>query len=114
MAEPTGNPRPWYRNLPLIWGLSFIALGLGNWITGSVHLAEHAQVVAEPHVAGRSRGHDAATDAEMEVARVRMDFYHVVTSGGRLMTGAGIVLAAFGLARSLRSEARRSDRKQGT
>ncbi len=102
-------PRPWYKNTPLIAGLVLIALGLGNWVTGSTRTAEHAQQIEESEQAP-SRGGVSSTRPsaeEVEIARVRMDFYHVVASGGRLMTAAGFLLATFGLARSLRPQARR-------
>jgi hypothetical protein len=109
--------RSWYRNLVLVCGLALVALGLGNWVTGTLRLREHAAELATLESADRARGQtesaDAAMSAEIEVARVRTDFYHVVASGGRLMTAAGIVLVAFGLARSLRGEARRSTRRHG-
>ena len=101
--------RQWYKNLPLMAGLVLIALGLGNWITGSIRTAEHAQQIEEslqaPSRGGVSSKRPSAE--EVEIARVRMDFYHVVASGGRLMTAAGFLLTTFGLARSLRPRARK-------
>ena len=40
---------------------------------------------------------------EIEIARTRMDFYHVIATGGRAMTALGVVIATFGVARQLRS-----------
>lgn len=102
-------PRPWYKNTPLIAGLVLIALGLGNWITGSIRTAEHAQQIEDARQDASHGGLSSSrpTAEEVEIARVRMDFYHVVASGGRLMTAAGFLLATFGLARSLRPQARR-------
>ncbi len=109
--EAPATPRPWHRDLTLISGLVLLVLGAGNWITGSVRMAEHAGAIERtvPALAAspeRARIVEAAVRAELEVARVRMDFYHVVASGGRLMFAAGAVLAGFSLARSLRGEAR--------
>ena len=103
--------RPWYRDLVLVSGLSLIALGVGNWATGSARLREHAEDIVHLE-ASSAGGADAPVQAELEVARARMDFYHVVTSGGRLMAAAGIVVCAFALARSLRGEARRGAKRQ--
>lgn len=99
--------RPWYKNTPLVAGLVLIALGLGNWITGSLRTAEHAQEIEAARQAPSRGGvsSDRPTPEEVEIARVRMDFYHVVASGGRLMTFGGFLLATFGLARSLRPQA---------
>jgi hypothetical protein len=103
--------RAWYRNLVLVIGLALIALGAGNWITGTVRLREHAAEIEQLEAAPETREDHGALMAELEVARVRMDFYHVVASGGRLLAASGIVLVAFGLARSLRGEARRGAKR---
>jgi len=103
------RPRPWYKNIPLVAGLVLMALGLGNWITGTIRTAEHAaqleEAVQPPSRGGVTSKRPSAE--EVEIARVRMDFYHVVASGGRLMTAVGFLLATFGLARALRAQARK-------
>ncbi|HZR80574.1 MAG TPA: hypothetical protein VFD92_05700 [Candidatus Binatia bacterium] len=126
MSASVTLDRRWYRNLVLVTGFVLIALGLGNWVTGTVRLREHADEIAaleasdagsrdgRARVDAGSRDGRAAVNAELEVARNRMDFYHVVASGGRLMTAAGIVLAAFGVARRLRGEARRVSKRSAT
>jgi hypothetical protein len=92
-------------------GLVLLALGLGNWITGTIRTAEHQERIeaaalrSSPSPDGETS--DRPSEEEVEIARVRMDFYHVVASGGRLMTLAGVLLTTFGLARSLRPQARR-------
>jgi hypothetical protein len=92
----------WYRNLPLVVGLVIMLLGLGNWLTGEIRTEEHrASALAE----GANGVRPSAE--EVEIARVRMDFYHVVASGGRLLAAGGFLLAAIGLARHLRPPARR-------
>ena len=102
------RPWPWYKNLPLVTGIGLIALGLGNWVTGSVRLAEHAPVATSaPATEEHDRNGRLSKDPEVELAQVRMDFYHVVASGGRLMTAAGLIVAMFGLARQRGREARR-------
>lgn len=108
-ARRRAKPQQWYKNLPLVAGLVLIALGLGNWITGSLRTAEHAQQIEDSRQAPSRGGvsSERPTAEEVEIARVRMDFYHVVASGGRLMTAAGFLLATFGLARTLRPQARR-------
>ncbi len=101
--------RVWYKNTPLVAGLVLMALGLGNWITGSLRTAEHSQQIEESRQEASRGGlsNSRTTAEEVEIARVRMDFYHVVASGGRLMTAAGFLLATFGLARSLRPQVTR-------
>lgn len=103
--------RPWYKSTTIVAGLVLMALGAGNWITGTIRLREHEEVAtalpAPADTAPRSGSNDAPTEEEVEIARLRMDFYHVVASGGRLMTAGGFVLLTFGLARRLRPQAKR-------
>jgi hypothetical protein len=94
---------PWYRNLPLVVGLVLMLLGLGNWLTGEIRTEEHRASALEE----RENGLGPSAE-EIEIARVRMDFYHVVASGGRLLAAAGFLLAAIGVARRRRPPARRS------
>ncbi|HEY8515773.1 MAG TPA: hypothetical protein VIS07_09710 [Candidatus Binatia bacterium] len=83
-------------------------LGAGNWITGTIRLREHEPIATTPLPAATvSPRHGSPSAEEIEIARGRMDFYHVVASGGRLMTAAGFVLLTFGLARRLRPQAKR-------
>lgn len=110
MSEPAA--KPWYKSTTLIAGVVLLALGAGNWITGTIRLREHEAVVNAPRPApspraSQARPRSAPADEEIEIARLRMDFYHVVATGGRLMTAAGFVLVTFGLARRLRPQAKR-------
>ncbi|MFM8411096.1 MAG: hypothetical protein ACKOCT_12535 [Alphaproteobacteria bacterium] len=97
---PESQRSPWYRNHLLVAGLGLIALGVGNWATGAARLADIAATAVSEPAARTTRGHEAAVDADVEVARVRQDFYHVVATGGRLLVATVIVLAAFGAVRA--------------
>ena len=100
--------RAWYKNMPLVTGIGLVLLGAGNWATGTVRLREHAAIATSaPQPEADAAGARVAKDPELELAQVRMDFYHVVASGGRLMTAAGVIVAMFGLARQLGREARK-------
>jgi len=103
-----GPRKPWYKSTTLMTGLVLLALGAGNWITGTIRLREHEAVLTAVGPPPTTTPAEVApTDEEIEVARLRMDFYHVVASGGRLMTAAGFVLLTFALARRLRPQAKR-------
>jgi hypothetical protein len=100
-----GDPNArWYRNLPLVVGLVLMLLGLGNWLTGEIRTEEQRASALQE----RPNGIGPSAE-EIEIARVRMDFYHVIASGGRLLAAAGFLLAAIGLARHLRPPNRRSE-----
>lgn len=111
--QPETSPDRWYKSVLLIIGLVLLLLGVGNWATGTVRLREHEAIVRAPVPpptpgAIRSRGgRRGSSHEEIAIARARMDFYHVVASGGRLMTVAGFVLVTFALARRLRPQAKR-------
>jgi len=110
--RPETPPDRWHKSGLVVAGLVLLLLGIGNWATGTVRLREHEAIVRAPSPApqGASRphgGHGSSGQEEVEIARVRMDFYHVVASGGRLMTVAGFVLVTFALARRVRPQAKR-------
>lgn len=107
------GPDRWYKSSLQVAGLVLLLLGVGNWVTGTIRLREHEVIVRTPMptpqgVAHPHGGSGDSTAEEIEIARGRMDFYHVVASGGRLMTLAGFVLVTFALARRLRPQAKRS------
>ncbi len=110
---PPASPDRWYKSTLLVSGLVLLVLGIGNWVTGTVRLREHEAIVRAPgptpHAMSRPHaGPAGSSQEEIEIARGRMDFYHVVASGGRLMTLAGFVLVTFALARRLRPQAKRN------
>lgn len=103
----------WYKSTLLVSGLVLLLLGVGNWVTGTIRLREHEAIVRTPmptpHGVAHPHGGPGGSSAEeIEIARGRMDFYHVVASGGRLMTLGGFVLVTFALARRLRPQAKRN------
>jgi hypothetical protein len=108
VSAPVPPRRAWYRNHFLVAGLGLVALGIGNWATGAMRLRDIAETRVSRVPSQRVRAEAAAVDADVEVARVRQDFYHVVATGGRLLVATGIVLAAVGAVRG-----RRRDRPSG-
>jgi len=105
--------QPLHKNVVVVTGVVLVLLGIGNWATGEVRLREHEELIASiEHAApgeAKAATHNAdGDDEELELARVRMDFYHVVATGGRLVTAIGLVLTAIGLARYLRARGRTS------
>jgi hypothetical protein len=95
--------RRYYQSRFLVTGVSLLVLGAGNVLIGSIKLAQYQHVVAE----GRARGYFPDTrissrvlrpvDDEGErynIARAKVDLYHVVLSGGLLMLALGTILTA--------------------
>jgi hypothetical protein len=101
-AAPTRmRIRRWYESRFLIFGVMFLLLGVGNTVVGTQKLSEYRELVAE----GRARGYFPETKASerlvrplddqgerYNIARAKVDLYHVVLSGGLLMTGIGLIL----------------------
>ncbi|MDX2168576.1 MAG: hypothetical protein SF182_15985 [Deltaproteobacteria bacterium] len=99
-----------YPALPI--GLVLVVLGVGNWAVSHSKLAEYAARAAAPQAIdsgsladfrrlsprtnarvldGLHRGPSAA-----DIATAKRDFYAVLATGGRLIAGVGLLLAAVG------------------
>ena len=91
----------WYESRFFIFGVTFLVLGAGNTFVGTTKLSEYQTLVAE----GRARGYFPETNMSEQlvrplddqgerynIARAKVDLYHVVLSGGLLMTGIGLIL----------------------
>lgn len=100
-----------------VTGLVLMLLGAGNWIVGSVQVNHYRAVVA----AGPDSGTDGAYGGvgkrtpqgnreilgriheereQYDAAKVKMDFFYVVLTGGLILFLAGLALAGFALFRS--------------
>lgn len=98
-------------------GLVLVALGAGNWYTGSTKSLQYEQLLAarnQPAPVADSTGFreltarttltllsnlDRGTD-DFAVVNAKLDFYKVVQSGGRLLILLGLFSTAAGLIRS--------------
>lgn len=100
--------KAFYESKLLIAGLSVLLLGAGNWLMGSLKFSQYQEIVEEGIERGfkpRPPGSGSVTnvlrlDSEegerYNIARARVDLYHVVLSGGRLMVVLGLLLTASG------------------
>jgi hypothetical protein len=93
--------RHWYESRFFIFGVTFLVLGAGNTLIGSRKLAQYEHFVSE----GRAQGYFLDSNAierllrplndegeRYNIGRAKVDLYHVVLSGGLLMTGIGLIL----------------------
>jgi hypothetical protein len=95
------------RDFFFVTGVVLLVLGLGNFIAGRIKVDHYQQVMTEvaPHVGGVSSfllsdvGSAVPSEAQerWEIARAKLDFYHVVLSGGQIMLGLGVVCVALAL-----------------
>ena len=97
-----------------VTGVVLVLLGAGNWIVGSVQVNHYRAVVAAGADFGADGGFGRRTPREnreilgriheereqYDAARVKMDFFYVVLTGGLILFLAGLALACFALFRS--------------
>lgn len=114
-----------YRSKLLMVGLGVLLLGAGNWFMGSLKFTQYQRIVQEATEKGfnpRPPGSggvvnvlrpDSEEGERYNIARARVDLYHVVISGGRLMVVLGVLLAATGWVR-IRLRAGTQDPARGT
>jgi len=96
-----------YKSRLLIIGATLIVLGLGNYLTAYSKVAHYQEQVSElaPYIPQprpflmREEGQPFPSETweRWEIARAKLDYYHVVLSGGRLMLSAGMVCAVIAL-----------------
>ena len=109
-----------YRSHLFIAGITLIVLGLGNYLAAQSKVAHYQEVIAEiapqipaaPPFLLREEGRPFPSEAweRWEIASAKLDFYHVVLSGGRLMTSIGMVCTAVALIRMRRQRVRLAQR----
>jgi hypothetical protein len=108
-----------WRNPALLVGFVLLVLGVGNWLVSANKIAEYAPREAMTSTAGNEIPLDdfsplnrwtSATllkrlnrgDVNYTLAEAKSDFYHVVESGGRLLTFIGLLLMTAGLVQNWR------------
>jgi hypothetical protein len=105
-----------YKSYLFVAGVTLIVLGLGNYLTAVFKVEHYQATMAEiaPQVrtaasfSPNEERHYFPSEARerWEIARAKLDFYHVVLSVGRFMVGIGAVCAAIALLRRRRQSAR--------
>ncbi len=95
-----------YKSRLFVAGITFIVLGLGNYLAADSKVSHYQELVSElapqipPHPFRlREGGKPFPSEAweRWEIARAKLDYYHVVLSGGRLMMSAGMICAVVAL-----------------
>jgi hypothetical protein len=105
-----------YRSHLFVAGIALIVLGLGNYLAADSKVDHYQELIAAiapqiqtvPSLLPREGGRPFPTEAweRWEIARAKLDFYHIVLSGGRLMTSIGMVCTMLALIRLRRQHAR--------
>jgi len=98
-----------YRSYLFVAGVTLIVLGCGNYLAAAFKVERYQETMAEIAPEIRTTAsflpheelHYSPSDARerWEIARAKLDFYHVVLSIGRLLISIGTVCTAIALIR---------------
>jgi len=110
-----------YSSYMLVAGVLLLVLGIGNWIAGAVELTKYQSLLRKTAETGLEDSYRSFQELDQQkneevlrrinedrerynAARVKMDFYYVVVSGGRLLFLIGALLTFFSLIRLIRQD----------
>ncbi|MGH7771227.1 MAG: hypothetical protein ACREQA_03230 [Candidatus Binatia bacterium] len=115
------KPRDIYSSYLLVAGFMFILLGIGNWSVGAVQITKYQGLLHKTTQTGLEDSYRSFQELDHQkneevlrrinqdrekynAARVKIDFYYVVLSGGRLLFLLGALLTFFALIRIIRKD----------
>jgi hypothetical protein len=113
--------RELYASRLLMTGLLLIFLGIGNWIVGASQLVRYEGMESSSAVTGLEDSYRNFRELDRQknegvlrrinedrekynAVRVKIDFYYVVLSGGRLLFVVGLLLAFISAIRVIRRD----------
>ncbi|MGH7767365.1 MAG: hypothetical protein ACREQP_07920 [Candidatus Binatia bacterium] len=119
-----------YSSYTLVAGFLLLILGVGNWVAGAVELTKYKSLLRKTAETGLEESYRSFQELDQQkneevlrrinedrerynAARVKMDFYYVVLSGGRLLFLIGALLTFFSLIRLIRQDTLIKIRKLG-
>ena len=117
------NVRDLYSSNLLISGLVCFVLGIGNWSVGAVQTAKYQNLLHKSAQTGLEESYRSFQELDHQkneevlrrinedrerynAARVKLNFFYVVLTGGRLLFLTGALLVIFTLIRLIRVDAR--------
>lgn len=115
------TPRDIYSNYGLVAGVTLLVLGIGNWGVGAVQVAKYQGLLHKTAQTGLEDSYQSFQELDPQkneevlrrmnadrekynAARVKLDFYYVVLSGGRVLFLFGALLTFFSLIRVIRQD----------
>ena len=116
------KPRDFYSSYLLVAGLVCLFLGIGNWIVGAVESGKYQRLLYKTARTGLEESYrnfqelDHQKNEEVlrrinedrekyNAARVKLNFFYVVLSGGRWLLIIGMILTVVGIIRLIRRDA---------
>lgn len=102
-------------------GFTLVVLGLGNWVAGAVEISKYQGLMHKTAPTGLEESYRSFQELDQQkneevlrrinedrerynAAKVKIDFYYVVLSGGRLFFLFGALLTFFALIRLIRQD----------
>ncbi len=110
-----------YSSHLLVAGFMFVILGIGNWAVGAVQITKYQRLLHKTVQTGLEDSYRSFQELNRQkneevlrrinedrekynAARVKLDFYYVVLSGGRLFFLLGALLTFLALIRVIRQD----------
>lgn len=120
-----------YSSYLLVAGFVCLILGIGNWTVGAVQITKYQRLLHKTAQTGLEDSYRSFQELNHQknqevlrrinedrerynAARIKLDFYYVVFSGGRLLFLVGALLTFFALIRVIRHDTLMKMRKLGT
>src|SRR5262245_28763921 len=117
------KPRDLYSSYVLVCGLVCTVMGLGNWAVGAVETAKYQALLFKTARTGLEESYRGFQELDHQkneevlrrinddrekynAARVKLNFFYVVLTGGKLFFLLGVLLSLTALVRLIRREAR--------
>ena len=111
-----------YSNALFITGVACLILGIGNWVVGSVETSKYQNLLNKTARTGLEESYRNFQELDQQkneevlrrinenrekfnAARVKLNFFYVVLSGGRILFLLGLALIVGALIYLIRSEA---------
>lgn len=110
-----------YSSYILVAGFMCLLLGTGNWIVGATQIRKYQGLLRRADETGLEESYRSFQELDHQKneevlrlinqdrqkyngARIKVDFYNVVLSGGRLFFLLGVLLTFFALIRAIRQD----------
>ena len=120
-----------YSSYLLVVGFVLLVLGIGNWIAGAVEITKYQGLLRTTAPTGLEDSYRSFQELDQQkneevlrpinedrekynAARVKIDFYYVVVSGGRLLFLVGALLTFLALIRLIRQDTLLKIKRLGT
>lgn len=120
-----------YSSYLLVVGFMLLLLGIGNWVAGAVEITKYQSLLHKTAQTGLEESYRSFQELDQQkneevlrrinedrekynAARVKIDFFYVVLSGGRLLFLVGALLTFLALIRLIRQDTLTKIKRLGT